>query len=403
MREEITLSRAEPKGGGGYPLAGQQKNDQFISGAHAWNMAGTTPQPGPRFIAERTHELWITPHGVLKAAAKNDAKLAWTGSGKKTLAAVSFTQPGALSATAYINDQYLVERVESRFPNAVLGETTAVTRYSEYRAYGDVQFPGRIEQSIGGHPVLSVIVTQVEPNAAVDISVPDAVRTAKENITTDKVADGIWFVAGASHNSVAIEMKDHLILVEAPLGDVRTGPVIEAVKKLVPGKAIRYLINTHVHFDHSGGLRAAVAEGATIVTQAGNKAYFEKAFATRGKINPDALTRSGKQAKIETFTDKKVMTDGTRTLELHRITDSVHNDTFLMVYLPKEKLLIQADAFSPREPTAKPLPPPHNANAVNLVKNVERLKLSVERILPIHGRVAQLAELYVTAGLPMPK
>lgn len=403
MREEVTLSRAEPKGGGGYPLSGQQKSDGLISGTYAWNMAGTTPQPGPRYVAERSHELWITPHGVLKAAARNDAKLAWTGSGKKTLAAVSFTQPGALSATAYINDQYLVERVESRFPNAVLGETTAVTSYSEYRAYGGIQFPGRIEQSIGGHPVLSVIVTQVEPNAAADITVPDAVRTATERVTTDKVADGVWFVAGASHNSVVIEMKDHLVVVESPLGDFRAAPVFEAVKKLVPGKAIRYVINSHNHFDHSGGLRAAVAEGATIVTQAGNKAYFEKAFATRGKINPDLLTKSGKKAKIETVGEKKVMTDGTRSIELHRIKENLHNDTFLMVYLPKEKLLIEADAYTPPPPNVAPAGAPNNAHTINLVKNVERLKLSVERIVPLHSRVATVAEMYTAAGASMPK
>ena len=96
----------------------------------------------------------------------------------------------------------------------------------------------------------------------------------------------MWFIAGGSHNSVAIEMKDYMILVETPLNDGRSVPVIEQVKQLVPGKPIRYVINSHGHFDHSGGLRAAVAEGATIVTQAQNKPYFERAFATRTRSTP---------------------------------------------------------------------------------------------------------------------
>src|SRR5678815_81749 len=106
----------------------------------------------------------------------------------------------------------------------------------------------------------------------------------QSRVTVDKVADGVWFIAGGSHNSVAIEMKDYMILIETPLNDGRSMPVIDQVKKLVPGKPIRYVVNSHAHFDHSGGLRAAAGEGATIVTQAQNKAYFERAFATPNTI-----------------------------------------------------------------------------------------------------------------------
>ncbi len=402
MRELITISRAEPKGGGGYPLSGQQTNDEFVSGAHAWNMAGGNPAARPRSVAERTHELWITPHGVLRAAIRNNATLEFKDAGGKSLAAVSFSDSGRFNATAYIDKDYLVERVESRFPDAVLGEVAAVTSYSGYADFSGVKLPTRIRQSIGGHPVLDVTLTGVELNSAAAIAAPDAVRSATERVTTDKVAEGVWFVAGGSHNSVAIEMKDHIVLMESPLGDYRAAPVIEAVKKLAPGKPIRYVVNSHNHFDHSGGLRAAVAEGATIVTQAGNKAYFAKAFATKAAISPDLLTKSGKKAKFMLVKDKATLTDGKRVIELHRITDSVHNDTFLMAYLPSEKLLIEADAFTPGAAGAPP-PATPNANNVNLVQNIERLKMSVDRILPLHGRVVPVAELYAAIGKPAPR
>jgi glyoxylase-like metal-dependent hydrolase (beta-lactamase superfamily II) len=201
---------------------------------------------------------------------------------------------------------------------------------------------------------------------------------------------------------VAIEMKDHVVLVEAPLMDARTVPVLEAVRKLVPGKPIRYVVNTHHHFDHAGGLRAAAGEGATIVVQAGSKAYFERALATPAKILPDQLTKSGKRGSVQAVADKATLTDGARTIELYRIADSVHADTFLMAYLPKERLLVQADAFTPLAPNAKP-PATPNANHVNLIENIERLKLAIDRILPIHGRVVPLADLYTTAGRTPPK
>jgi glyoxylase-like metal-dependent hydrolase (beta-lactamase superfamily II) len=397
MREDITISRAEPKGGGGYPLAGQQRNDQFVAGDLAWNMAGTTPQPGPRFVADRVHQLWITPHGVLQAAMNNKAVLSFETRGGKSLAAVKFTQPGKFVATAYINDAFLVERVESRLPDPVLGEVSATTLYSEYRDIGGIKFPGRISQSQGGFPTLEVIVKEVQPNAPADIQAPDAVAKAVERVVPNKVADGVWHIAGGSHNSVAIEMKDHIVLVETPLNDGRSAPVIAEVRKLAPGKPVRFVINSHNHFDHTGGIRTAVAEGATIVTQGGNKAYFAKNLATKSSIAPDMLTKSGKKAKIVAVGDRMDMSDGARKIEIHRIKDNNHNDTFLLVYLPKEKILVEADLYTPFPPNT-PAPATPNANNVAMVSNIERLKLDVATILPLHGRVVPVADLYTAVG-----
>jgi glyoxylase-like metal-dependent hydrolase (beta-lactamase superfamily II) len=393
MRDEVTLSRAEPRGGGGYPLQGQQRNDQFVSGASAWNVVGGNVAPGTRFVADRVHQLWITPHGALKAAQRNNATAAARSDGSTAL---SFAEPGRFNATVIVGADALVQRVESRAPDAVLGEVDVVTRYSDYKSFGNVKFPGRIEQSMAGFPVLDVTVREVEPNASVDIVAPELLRNYTERAATEKIADGVWFVGGGSHNSVAIEMKDHLVLVESPLNDGRAGPVIDAVKALAPGKPIRFVVNSHHHFDHAGGLRTAVAEGATVVTQAANVPYFERAFATPNRIAPDRLAQSGKKASFMPVGDKATLTDGSRTIDIHRITDSVHTDTFLMVHLPAEKILIQADAYTPLAPNTPP-PAVPNANNVNLIANIERLKLPVERIAPLHGRVVPLTELYATA------
>jgi glyoxylase-like metal-dependent hydrolase (beta-lactamase superfamily II) len=400
MRDEIVLTRAEALGGGGYPHTASQRNDQYVYGSFAWNQTAAGPAPGPRYVDDRVHALWITPYGVLKAALRNDAKVGSRTVGGKSMTTLAFAVAGRFRAVAYL-DEGRVVRVESRMPDPVLGEVDVVTTYGGYADFGGFVFPTRVMQSQGGRPTLDMTVREVTPNAPADITLPDAVRTATERVTADKVADGVWFIAGGSHNSVAIEMKDYMVLVETPLNDGRSLPVFEQVKKLVPGKPIRYVVNSHAHFDHAGGLRTAVGEGATIVTQAGNEAYFERAFATVTTIAPDHLTKSKRKARIVPVADRMVLSDGTRTIELLRVADSNHSDTMLMAYLPKERLLIQADLFTPGPPNA-PKPAQINPNNANLVDNLARLKRPVDRILPLHGRVVPVAELYTAVGEKAP-
>ena len=399
MRDEIVLSRAEPMGGGGYPLTGQQRTEQYVSGEIAWNQAGTAATPGPRFVTDRLHQLWVTPHGVLKAAMRGGAR-ASAGDGGVTR--VAFDWPGRFTATAYIAVDGLVRRVESTFADPVLGDTPVVTTYDDYRAVSGIQFPMRVRQTMGGYPVLDLTVTEVQVNPSLAMSVPEAARNMSERVTSEKVAEGVWFIAGGSHNSVLIELPDRLILVETPLNDARTQAVIEHVKGLVPGKPIRIVVNSHQHFDHAGGLRAAVAEGATIVTQADNVPFFERAFAQDNRIRPDAMAAAGRRPSFLAVPDKLEIGDSTRSVQVHRIVGGPHSDSFLMVYLPEEKLLIEADAFTPPPPNTPP-PAVANANNVNLVDNMERLKLNVLRILPLHGRVVPVGDLYAATQRPMPR
>jgi glyoxylase-like metal-dependent hydrolase (beta-lactamase superfamily II) len=345
------------------------------------------------------HQLWITPHGALKAAQRNRASARRNADGST---AVSFSQPGRFSATVLVGADGLVSQVDSLAADPVLGDTKTVTTYSDYRDFGAVKFPMRVRQTMGGYPVLDLAVTSVEVNPAASLDVPEAARNQAERVVVERLGAGVWFLAGGSHNSVAIEMADHLVLVEALLTDARTLAVIAQVKALAPGKPIRYVVNSHAHFDHSGGVRAAVAEGATVVTGAANVPYFERAFATPNALRPDRMAQAGKAAKFVAVGDTLAMADAMRAIEVHAITASPHAESFLMVYLPQERMLIEADAFTPGAPNAPP-PATPNPNHLSLIGNIERLGLPVDRIVPLHGRVVPVAELYVAAGKTPPR
>jgi glyoxylase-like metal-dependent hydrolase (beta-lactamase superfamily II) len=391
MREEFSRNRAEPAGGGAVPLmgAGDQLSVVLVRGESAWNLTGTSVAAAPLAVTDRVHDLWTTPHGVVKAALRNGATVRSEG----PLSVVTFTERSRFRAQAWINADGLVERVESVLPNPVLGDMRVVTRYLAYRDFGGVMFPTRIEQEQGGFPVLELDVSQVQPNVPVAIDVPAAVLSFVERVTVEQAAQGVWFLTGGSHNSVLIEMKDHLILVESPLYDGRALAVFEAVRTLAPGKPVRYVINSHHHFDHSGGLRTAVAEGATLVTSEQARGWFEQVLANPNTIRMDRMAATGRKAVLTGVSTQRNFSDGERTLRVFMIEDSLHARGFMMVWLPRERLLIEADAFTPGPPNA-PLPTQVNANNLNLVRNIESLQLDVDRILPLHGRMVPASELY---------
>jgi len=381
------------------PAPVEQKPDQYVNGTTAWNLAapaGAAPnaapvaQPQPAAVEERVMEIWATPHGFLKAAAANNA----TSSPSEGGSEVTFSS-GKNKYVGIINAQNEVARVQTWIDNPVLGDTEVVFTYSDYKDFGGVRFPSRIQRVQGGHPVLELTVSAVTANPTVNITAPAEANAAPAPVavTVEKLANGVYYLKGGTHHSVAIDQKDHIVVVEGPQNEARSSAVIAKVKETIPNKPIKYLVNTHVHFDHSGGVRTFVDEGATIVTHQDNKPYYQKAWDAPHTINPDKLAQSKKTATFETFGDKHVLTDGSRTIEIYKIAGGGHNDAFAMVYLPKEKILVEGDAYTPPAANA---PPPTAANpfAVNLDENISRLKLDVKQIAPLHGPgVATMADL----------
>jgi glyoxylase-like metal-dependent hydrolase (beta-lactamase superfamily II) len=212
-----------------------------------------------------------------------------------------------------------------------------------------------------------------------------------------KLGDGAWWLGGGSHHSVVVEFKDYIVVVETPLTEERAEAVLAEARKLVPNKPIKYVVNTHHHFDHSGGLRAVVAEGIPIITYEQNKPFYEKWWKNPRTLEPDMLSKKPRKATFITVKDKYVITDGTQSLELYMTTNNDHNGDMLIGYLPKLKVLIEADLYTPG-PANAPVPPVAMTFANQLYDNVQRLKLDVAVVAPLHGRVGPYDDMLKMIG-----
>lgn len=161
-------------------------------------------------------------------------------------------------------------------------------------------------------------------------------------------------------------------------------------------------MNTHAHFDRAGGLRYFVAEGATVIRQQLNKPYYEKVWANPHTLAPDRLSQNPKKATFRTVAESLKLTDGTHVIDLYHMQNFLHNDGMLLVYLPNEKILYEADAFIPPAQPITQTPSVISPYNQSLAANIERLKLDVKRIIPVHypadNRVTTMAELMKSIG-----
>jgi glyoxylase-like metal-dependent hydrolase (beta-lactamase superfamily II) len=403
-----------PRGGGlGFPVQGEQKQGSFLSGNFAWGLNPQgQPNPQPGNVEVGQFMMQISPHGFIKAALEaKDATVTerYFARQDKTLKVVGFTTMGKYRVTGEFNSDNLLERVVTWIPNPVMGDMMVEIRYADYKDVGGgAKFPFHIHGHQGDHPLIpgghnwiDVRVSDAKVNAEVSVPVPDNVRSAPASqvrVATTKLGDGVWLMAGGSHNSLAVEFKDFITVIEGPLDEARSNAVIAEVKKTIPNKPIRYLVNTHNHFDHLGGIRTYVAQGATVVTDDKNRDFYQQVvLAPQSRtLSPDRLsqypfapTGPGTLA-LQTFTDRYTISDGQKAIELFHIEGLNHSDNMLVAYLPQDKILVNADLYSP--PAAGGTLANVNANAVALFNNVKRLKLDVAQHVPIHGNPGPQAD-----------
>jgi len=337
---------------------------------------------------------------------------------------IAYDNQGQQVIMALDGDSRLLTKVEFLEDDPIYGDTQNELFFSDWRQVGALKLPFELLYRVNGQEVMVEHIDSIENDIELkpeDFTIPETLAQVDQNdgrrgdvssqwllrrvalgsplddeqthVTLAEVAKGVWHVTGGTHHSMVIEMKDHLVVVEAPLYEERSQAVLAELARKFPGKPVRAVVNTHFHNDHSGGLRAYVAGGASVVTGKINETFLQTLFNAPHSRVPDSLQREKKSAMIETVeTEKKVLTDGERTLEVYPVNTS-HSAGMLVAYLPQEKLLFVSDLFSPGAPRQSA------AFCRELLDAMQKYNLQIVGIVGGHGnKIGAVADVQQAAA-----
>jgi glyoxylase-like metal-dependent hydrolase (beta-lactamase superfamily II) len=289
----------------------------------------------------------------------------------------------------FINDENVVERVHTWVEHPLMGDLLVETRFVNYQDAGGLKVPAQIHQSQGGMETFVANITgvRINPDNLDELMTPPETRAGNlptpsppAAVASEKLAEGVYRITGG-YVSLAVEFKDYVVVLEAGQNEARGLAVLSETRRLFPQKRIKYVVNTHAHFDHAGGLPPFVAEGITIITDDNNKYFLLPALGEPRTLVGDALARSKKKPVIDGVEKRLVLKDATRTLELHHVEMLEHSDGMLIAYLPKERILFTADF--PMPVAGQPL----NPSTATLIENVNRLGLDFDKYVTVHAPV----------------
>ena len=408
---------------GGTALQEHARQTFAVSGDHAWHIdgEGTEPVPAPDSAELWQLDIWMTPHGFVRAARRPDARATaiwrWelgesgrdgaTTSNIGKVIVLSAIVLGKYRVNATVRAGNIIQRTQTRVPHPVLGDMNYEHEYTDWRDLGNgVVFPAgwhhhdgwdderQVPLLSGGHNSFGGNFPRMQMNSCEPLEVPESVvnsTAADGTVEASELAAGVWLLGGSSHNSVAIEFKDFVTVFESPLHERRSLAVIEKVVDLVPDKPIRYLVNTHDHYDHLGGIRTYLHIGATIITHQRNRLFYESELLNYEPrtLEPDLVslhppTEISEGYTMEDVDEKYILGDGERFLEIYYAQGlGSHVEGMLMAYLPRERIILEADLYDPGLlPSGHPRP---TETERAFLLNVRQNQLRPLLIAPVHG------------------
>ena len=388
---------------------------QGLDGTVAFNInpanQNATLVPGNQGVGRR-REYLRHPLTLVRAALGSDAKLSnsRTEGGERMVdIALGNLSPLTLAISATTK---LPTRIFEMVDNNLFGDTLQAIEFTDYKAVNGLQLPTLFTNWQDKREIGQIRINRTTIDGDVgNLAAPASVSAAQQagggggagrggggrgGITppgnpAQELAKGLWRVTGTTHHSLIVEFNDHLMVVEANNPE-RVRAVWARAKELRPNKPITRLIVTHHHFDHTGGVREAVALGVSeIITHQYNVNFINELLKRPHKINPDALAKMGtfKMPKITAIGDSGVIKDSTMTVNLYHLLDNTHADTNLLIYFPASKILTQVDVYMPNDARhiieGEPLG--HAPWNRNVMENIKYRKIQVDTHAPLHGDV----------------
>ena len=406
---------------GGTPTQAHLRQTHVVNGRYAWHMDGDGAAVAvPPELAEVYQlDIWLNPHGFLKAArlpgANPTAMWRWEQIEKgrdgnvvmpEKVHVVGITVLGKYRVDATINSKNIITRIKTTVNENVLGDFNIEQESTEFVPAGPSRWPTTWHSHQGwddnwqyysestGHNAYGGSFPKVQGNeCGAAVPVPESVKqTPPPNpaqVSVEKMADGVYLLGGGPANSYMVEFRDFVAVFEAPGSEERSLAVIDQIATLAPNKPIRWLISSHPHFDHIGGLRTYNHIGATVVTHLINlKLLNRDVFTYRPRtMKPDILslwppTEVAEGYNYEAIQENFVITDDSRILRVYYVQPLQHVAGMLMAYLPAERIAFEADLFDTHEaPKAAQMPAMRS-----FYNQVQRMKLNVATVAPVHGK-----------------
>jgi glyoxylase-like metal-dependent hydrolase (beta-lactamase superfamily II) len=377
---------------GGQPfefLGGATASAAYSANATLRTVTPAPPGAAPQALARlmRRH-----PEAVLLAALDRVNSLRYLGrdGGDER---VSFADVDGEQVTlAFDAATHLLRRLERVYDDPVRGDAVSAIAFEDYRRAGPVLTAWRIVDLAAGQVLQTLTASRVavdEPLSDSLFAPPAGYETAAQPATApQELAPGITVYPGG-YTSVVLEQSDHLIVLEPGGNQFDAERRIAALKTRFPGKPIRYVVATHFHHDHLGGVRAYVAEGATIVTTGHARQAVELAARAPHRIRPDALQRRPAEPRIEVVAGRRVLGEGAQRVELYDIGPNPHAAQMLIAWIPAARAVLEADLLDVTGGRVTPAGDDTRAFAAKL----RELRLEPERIIAVHSGMATPADL----------
>jgi glyoxylase-like metal-dependent hydrolase (beta-lactamase superfamily II) len=355
----------------------------------------------------------LLPHLLLQEALSRAATLRWLeerGGRAGGHLTISFADTSGNQIALYFDARsHLLTKYEAIGDDPVFGDVLRETSFSGYKDVEGVKIPSKVVLKYAGEVVLDLNYSDVKLNTRPNgelFEVPAGLEQGPEILgplspTLTKLADGVYFVNGVNggdvwfYSQMFVVFKDYVLVVESPLNEGVSQAVIAKIKEAAPGRPIKYLVPTHYHFDHIGGIRSYIAEGATVVTTPGNRGLVERIAAARHTIVPDALSLRGGKPLIETFTDKRVFSDGNLSVEIYNLGGGPHVDEMVIAYIPRDKIVFVSDLCMPR---IKGRLPPPSATELDFARKIRGMNLPIAKIANGHGWLGTMEAFLESLG-----